>query len=231
MTLETPKQVRAMSWKGLLVAAILAVVVMASTINYSHKYIRELANQRGCVKNLKDLWSASMMYAQDYDGWMPIYRNSVGDSSPMKSLEPYSDLVGVSSPQDLRLSLDKYVKEDSSWFCSSHKCLQPREEAVVNDYQHSTYYFLFCKPGILRCDGLVEANLVTAKIPWAPEKSRTDGLIRSNLRVLKDRRDPSNFILIQDDPFAIKLPSGELISAHGKGKANSIYLDGHVETN
>ncbi len=221
--LETRKRPPGIAWKGVLVVAAILIVVIVASINYAFQYVRESANQRQCLANLKQLWSASMMYAQDYDGWMPVYRNS-------HSAQQYQDLVGFPAPEKLRSCLDKYVKDQAAWFCPSAMSISPRKDPGVPDYRYSTYIFRFCKPGILRSDGLVEANLVAVKVPWDPGKPRSDGRIKANRRWIESSGDPRKFHLIGDDPFCITLRNGKSVGPHRDGVFNNIYLDGHVES-
>lgn len=206
--METKKRSSGTSWKGLLVVAVVAIAIIVSIISYAFHGLRDSANQRQCLNNLRQLWSASMMYAQDYDGWMPIYRNSTDPD------QEFNVLKGSPSPARLRSSLDKYVKHESTWFCPS-AISAGRYTTATTNYQYSTYAFQFCKAGVLRSDGLDMANPGLKK--------------RQIAAMVKLIGEPHKYILIQDDPFSV-LWNREPGGPHRIGMTNCVYLDGHVRS-
>lgn len=205
--LKTQKKFSRIAWKGLLVVAVIAIAITAAVINEAIQNARESANQRQCLLNLKQLWSASMMYAQDYDGWMPIY---VNDTNPDRY---YNKTRGLPSPEKLHLSLDSYVKNKSAWFCPSDKSAGKHVTNRGCDHQFSSYKFLFLKPGMLRSDGLVKSNK----------------LIKARPAMIRAIGDPYDFVLIQDDPFSTILGEKRLYGPH-LGMRNAVYLDGHADS-
>ena len=202
--METKKQSFGKAWKGLLVVAIIAAVIAVTIFKDVLHNARETVNQRQCLNNLKELWSASMMYAQDHDGWMPIYIN---DSYPDDGHSSNLRVRGFSSPEKLRLSLDKYVRKESAWFCPSAMSASKYYEGTC-DYRYSTYSFLFRVPGVLRADRLVKA----------PQRIKDLGLDH-----------PSKVAIIGDDIEYLLPESGEYGGPHRAGSPNAIFLDGHAE--
>jgi len=194
--LETRRQSTWIAWKGMVVAALVAIAVTVAIFNYTFRYLRDSANQRRCLSNLKALWSASMMYAQDYDGWMPMYTNCA-----------YPGSGEFASPQKLRSSLDKYVREKSAWFCPGAMSARKYYDGEC-DYRYSTYVFGFRKPGELRADRLVEAAPRVRKPGW--DQPRKVGLIADDGHYSLDR-------------------FGRAHTPHWAG-FNIIFLDGHIET-
>lgn len=169
---------------------------------------RENGRQRQCLKNLRQLWSASMMYAQDYDGWMPIYRN---DDRPVGKEGVDSDIRGFPSPQRLRASVQPYVKDDSIWFCPSDRRAGKHVTQGSVDHQYSSYYYGFLKPGLLRRDGVVLHNVPKRKVA----SMQTTGT-------------PQRLPLIMDDPSATTLLGRDRMYGIHLGMQNVIFLDGHA---
>ena len=199
--METAKQPsRGRKWKGLLVVTVLVVVITGVTIKDALQSARESANQRQCLSNLKELWSASMMYAQDYGGWMPVYTNS-NDPSGRGNV-----LKGFSSPEKLHSSLSKYVKNQSAWFCRS-ALSAGKDTGVGFDCRYSNYDFHFCKPGVLRSDGPHNVSSMVMRLAGKP----------------------SLYALIMDQRRFLTRVGGKSGGPHPDGVMNVIYLDGHID--
>jgi len=182
-----------------LVVAVIIAAVMGLAIKDAFRYARESANQRKCLSNLRVLWSASMMYAQDYDGWLPVYVNS-RDRSGRGNL-----LKGFPSPEKLHSCLSRYVRDQSAWFCPGALSAPKREYAdSAFDPRYSNYDFHFCKPGTLRSDGL---HAVPPRVT---------------------RRKPNLYALIMDEHHFLTRAGGKQGGPHPDGVINVVYLDGHL---
>lgn len=204
MIARIEKKAGGVTWKGRLAVAVVVVVVLIGSVNYVVRNYRDSADQRRCMDNLRQLWSASMMYAQDHDGWMPIYTNNKRTGK----IDPRI-MIGFPSPEKLRASMDKYVTNDAVWFCRS--ALSAERYEGYCDHQYSTYKFNFCKPGSLRADGLVQGKV-------KPQAFSLHG-------------KPEKYPLVHDDgdyhaSSLVERPAGP----HQGGVMNCIYLDGHIES-
>lgn len=167
----------------------------------------EIARQRQCLNNLRQLWSASMMYAQDYDGWMPIYKN---DNRPIQK-DYGSDIQAFPSPPKLRSSLGPYIKDTSIWFCPSDKDAGKHVTSGSADHQYSSYVYHFLEPGLLRSDGVVLSHVPKR---W--------------MNYMKASGSPYRYTLIQDDdPATSFLGTARMHGVH-LGRDNLIRLDGHT---
>jgi len=144
----------ATSGSRLRVVLISVLVIVCLTVLFGASLMRilqrpgERERQRLCMSNLKQLWSASIMYAEENDGWMPVYTNSRGEPSRQET-------IGFRSPEKLHASLSKYVKNTSAWFCPSDRDAGTNKVEYHVCHLYSSYGFSFCKPGILRADGLL----------------------------------------------------------------------------
>lgn len=190
------------SRKGLLLVVILMIAVIATISKDAIRSARDLANQRQCMKNLRELWVASTMYAQDYGGWMPVYTSS---RVPSRKGDP---LNGVSSPDKLYSSLGKYVSNQSVWFCPAGLSAdKDRYADRLYDYRYTNYDFHFCKPGVVRTDGLHNIS---------PDVMRIVG------------NSPNRWALIMDQSHFVTRAGGQSGGPHPDGTKNVIYLDGHT---
>lgn len=147
--METMNQ---MSGSKLRIVVIFGLIIVCLAVLFGPALIGilqrpgERERQRLCMSNIKQLWSASMMYAEDNGGWMPIYTNDRGEPSRQET-------VGFRSPEKLHASLSKYVKNTPAWFCPSDKYAGTNKVENGVCHLYSSYGFWFCKPGILRVDG------------------------------------------------------------------------------
>lgn len=171
---------------------------------------REVARQKHCLDNLRQLWSASMMYARDYDGWMPIYRN---DNHHTPKQHAGSDIWAFPAPPKLRSSLGPYIRDSSIWFCPSDKDAGKNTTKGSADHQYSSYVYHFLAPGLLRSDGVV-----LSRVP----KRWTGSMTASG--------SPYRYTLIQDDDSASRFLGMGALRMHGihLGRDNLIRLDGHA---
>lgn len=180
---------------------VLAAIVGAILLSYLR--IAQRRQQVECMGHLKELWTASMMYAKDHDGWLPPYINA-------RSRPPgATDYVGFASPEKLHSSLSKYVRTPSAWFCPSDR-YAGQENGPKYDlgtcHVYSSYVFSFGKPGRIRSSGVV-------------------GLRSKNPRML-ELGTPAHYPLIRD--FRLFKPFSPPLGPHYDGIYNTIYLDGHL---
>lgn len=154
------------TYSNLRVIVICMIVILISAIIIGPLFRRmESERQQQCLSNLRQLWLASMAYAKDNDGWMPIYINENPGHSIGSSL-----YRGIESPEELRTSLAGYMKNESAWFCPSDRYAGERTDIGGTWHVTSSYTFAFCKPGVLRSSGLVKGHQSTIKDIGRPSK-------------------------------------------------------------
>ena len=85
-----------------LLVVIAIIAILAAILFPVFAKAREKARQAGCVSNLKQWALAFQMYAQDYDGCIPPFYDSV-------------------APHYWSFKIFPYVKSKDMWFCPSVK--------------------------------------------------------------------------------------------------------------
>lgn len=190
-----------LTWKSRLVLAILGIAVVLGIINYGG----ERGKQRQCLDNLRQLWSASMTYANDYDGWLPIYINAKLDKEADRYRVGHTIFRGIESPESLCAVLSPYTSKESAWFCPFDE--HAGKQTGIGGIWHATssYEFMFCQPSVLHSTGLRKG-------------------VSKN--VMKEVGTPNKYVLISD--YLLRTDQAWR-GSHPGGKANMIYLDGHIE--
>jgi prepilin-type N-terminal cleavage/methylation domain-containing protein len=105
-----------------LLVVIAIIAILAAILFPVFARARENARKISCVSNLKQLGTAVIMYAQDYDEYLP--NNHSGKRDTML----WNDLSGSGL-------LDPYLKNKQVWFCPSD---MPRT------YKNQTYDYSYC---------------------------------------------------------------------------------------
>src|SRR5215208_4655592 len=108
-----------------LLVVIAIIAILAAILFPVFAQAREKARQASCLSNLKQLGTAVLMYAQDYDERLP--------NSGRKMPELWSDLAG----SGIR---DPYVKNKQIWWCPSKPTkLPPEYKNQIYDYSYCLY--------------------------------------------------------------------------------------------
>lgn len=207
--MDTSKRTVSNRTRGIVISAIVVTalaIVIAPLLNIQPRSPQEMARKRLCVSNLKALWRASMMYAQDNGGWMPAYSNLRSDEKPNGPTD------GAPSREKLHSALSRYVKSQSVWFCLSDRAAGEDISTLDANHLYSSYVFFFGKPRMLRSSG-VDASAMKYLPPDEADQAGS----------------PKKWLLIRDCFF--RYTGGDMEDANGShlGGNNYIYLDGHTE--
>jgi len=72
-----------------LLVVIAIIAILAAILFPVFARAREKARQTSCLSNLKQIGTATLMYAQDYDETMPRYQHSVINITAQTLVQPY----------------------------------------------------------------------------------------------------------------------------------------------
>ena len=104
-----------------LLVVIAIIAILAAILVPVFAQARAKARQASCLSNEKQIGTALMMYAQDYDEVMPGYR--FGESNTNQA-NPYWNDPNVGSQSDRNIFINQvlfpYTKNDDIWKCSSN---------------------------------------------------------------------------------------------------------------
>jgi prepilin-type N-terminal cleavage/methylation domain-containing protein/prepilin-type processing-associated H-X9-DG protein len=104
-----------------LLVVIAIIAILAAILFPVFAQARAKARQAACLSNTKQIGTALMMYAQDYDEVMPGYR--FGESSTPQ-MNPYWNNPNVGAQSDRNIFINQllfpYTKNDDIWKCSSN---------------------------------------------------------------------------------------------------------------
>jgi prepilin-type N-terminal cleavage/methylation domain-containing protein/prepilin-type processing-associated H-X9-DG protein len=129
----------------LIVMAVIAIIAGITFPVLSR--MKEKGRQSTCVSNIRQLWMASAMYAQEYGGVFPPYMNST-DPGFNKGIHGYP------RPDLLHSVLMPYVGQGRVWYCPSDPYAGQVLEFADTFHQYSSYYYNFLKNGDLSLDGI-----------------------------------------------------------------------------
>lgn len=108
--------------------------------------------QSSCSSNLHQLGVASLLYAEDWDGYFPLYINvSQGIYCGEKG---FASQPQACSPSLLHQALTPYVKSSTIWFCPSDQFAGMNVNVWYVNHFYSSYGFNFGKGSALTTDGL-----------------------------------------------------------------------------
>jgi len=148
-----------------LLVVIAIIAILAAILFPVFARARENARKITCISNLKQLGTAVLMYAQDYDEYLP--NNFAGKKDTML----WNDLSGSGL-------LDPYLKNKKVWFCPSD---------TPPTYKNQTYDYSYCLynntadvnkhayPSTMESHSLAEAEsslLGSHRVPWQPALCR-----------------------------------------------------------
>jgi prepilin-type processing-associated H-X9-DG protein len=157
------------------------------------------------LSNVRQLGNASLLYAQDNDGYFPPFRNvSPGDDCETT----YSSTSGICAPSLLYASLNSYVRSKPVWFCPSDPVAGQDVDRWQVNHLYSSYFFNNRRELHLRDDGY-----------WTGRR----------------KIEPSEYGLISDANYGYILPppppnvEQPTPGAEHFGGINTFFLDGHAK--
>ena len=196
----------------LVVVAIIAI--LAAMLLPALSQARERARQAVCINNMKQIGLALMMYTEDYGGWLlpakvpyPLYTNGA------PSARPWIELLGKFGPYSI-LDYGVYIAAPgSSYWSSAKKAIYcPSEKRRNFTYTH--YAINLWLVGI--CQGDYSESPTY------------------RYRKLSRVYNPSVAIWVTDNArtsdFSINYTDPTYIAFRHSGRANFLYVDGHVES-
>jgi prepilin-type N-terminal cleavage/methylation domain-containing protein/prepilin-type processing-associated H-X9-DG protein len=189
-----------------LLVVIAIIAILAAILFPVFAQARAKAHQAACLSNEKQIGTAIMMYAQDYDERMPLCHSwGLGWSPGVK--ERY--IQHLTAP---------YVKNEHIWFCPGvgpDRSLAALESPIKTYRQNGTTYIW---------------NHRTEKVPYGPLKGRPEVTV-SGLAVSAIPR-PAEAPVLWDMPYwnslCDKWKFEGLQAPHAKG-VNATYADGHAK--
>ena len=103
-----------------LLVVIAIIAILAAILFPVFAQAREKARQASCLSNTKQMGTAMMMYAQDYDETLVPYRVQTTSGA---NLNPYAADANVEAnakkPIFFNQLLNPYIKNDGIWKCPS----------------------------------------------------------------------------------------------------------------
>ena len=138
-----------------LLVVIAIIAILASILFPVFARAREKARETNCLSNLKQLGTALMMYATDYDEFLPIAWEYTVAPDPMP------DPAVTFGRPGLRDVLEPYVKNSQVYQCRSDKDGMFREQGTSYSY---AYGFL--------CPDVVFGNPEPIDFPWRTEPTK-----------------------------------------------------------
>lgn len=120
-----------------LIVVIAIITALAAIIFPVYFKSREKAKQSTCLSNLRQLGMASLMYAQDHDGFFPPYINRLDftDTHPLGEGYCRADL--------LYSALKSYVGDSKVWFCPSDSYAGRAIEYHGVFHEYTSYKYCF----------------------------------------------------------------------------------------
>ncbi len=206
-----------------LLVVVSLIILLAALILSVFFRVREKGRQVACASNLRQLWMAFHLYAQDHDELLPPYRtvafNNVFPPEPwIKGCAESSDgsHVGtIYAPALLVMVIKPYTKNDSIWFCPSDPYAQMGVYYWCVPHKFTSYFINIRSPMRLSISGYrlgLAEFMEPSQFPLASDP---------NLRNPETAAPPP----MNEDERQIWSPSG----GHHFGGWNTLYLDGHVK--
>ena len=104
-----------------LLVVIAIIAILAAILFPVFSQAREAARRTTCLNNSKQIGTALMMYAQDYDEILPGYRFGEGSTPQMN---PHWEHPAVGNQSDRNIFVNQllfpYTKNDGIWKCPSN---------------------------------------------------------------------------------------------------------------
>src|SRR5579871_2128918 len=114
-----------------LLVVIAIIAILAAILFPVFARARESARKITCISNLRQLGTAVLMYAQDYDEYLP--NNFAGKKDTML----WNDLSGSGI-------VDPYLKNKKVWFCPSDGPHVYPGQTTPHTYLNQTYDYSYC---------------------------------------------------------------------------------------
>lgn len=102
-----------------LLVVIAIIAILAALLFPAYLVAREHARQTACLSNLSQLGRAIALYADDYDGCLPIARTWIDTTTPYGNWCGSLEVNGICEP--MKGQLQPYVKNVSIFLCPSDK--------------------------------------------------------------------------------------------------------------
>ena len=198
-----------------LLIVIGIIALLAGIIYPVIQRARSKARQIECLSNLKQLGMASLVYAQDFDGYLPPF---VNEWPGINCMSHRDGTAGWCEPLMLHEALTPYVKNKAVWFCPNDPYAGMDIDMWGVTHLYSSYSFNFRRSPFLSTQGWVWTHPITQ------DTAQWD----INLHT------PSGFPLIQDSHnMNPSSPSGRILpltpGCNHFGGINICYLDGHAK--
>lgn len=187
-----------------LLVAIAIIMLLAGIAFPILGGMREKGRQTACASNLHQLYLACRMYAEDYDGYLPIYSNRILRDDPM-----WDHRVGGPYPAAdvLHSILTPYAQHRRVWYCPSDPIAGQDVTKWGVYHLYSSYCFWF------RTDPPVSISTPVRLTTGQDQEPDSYELIReTNTSIAQNRRS---------DP---EYGAG----CEHFGFMNTVYLDGHM---
>jgi len=185
-----------------LLVVMVIIIILTGIVMGIISRTKADARKAVCLSNLKQLGEAELIYAQDYDGYLPSFCNTLpghnNDCIVAVDLAP-----SYCSPKNLRMTLQPYIHNGSIWFCPSDLVAGQSVEKFGVYHRYSSYYFN---------NFWVRSNIIV-------------------IRSIYDF-PPSKMCIISDPFSTIKNNYHDCPLRPGEGHMggiNTCYLDGHVK--
>ncbi len=146
LKLEKDQLKRAFTLIELLVVIVI-IALLAGLLMAVFSRARAKARQSECLSNLRQLGSASLLYAQDFRQAFSSVHKPSSYSPPV----PYG--IGAPAPEILYSSLSPCVKNKSVWFCLDDPYSEKDMEKWGVNHLHSSYVLRFLKNPFLTTQG------------------------------------------------------------------------------
>lgn len=187
----------------LLLVTVIVTILMALLLAL-YGPARSRARQSQCAHHLYQLGLASLMYAQDHDGFFPPYRNT----SPGRDCDlTETPTSGECAPSLLRAALAPFVHEDAIWYCPSDPVARRGVDRWRINHANSSYAYNARRGMAVREDGVQ---------------------LRAKTSVL--RIEPVDYAWVYDanTEYRSAPPRMRQEGCEHNGGVNTWYLDGHV---
>jgi prepilin-type processing-associated H-X9-DG protein len=177
---------------------------------------RGRAQATTCATNLKNLYQAFAMYAQDNDGRLPPYQNQIGIS------------VGCDSPscgghwtravpehgKELVSVLKPYTKSDGLWFCPADPFARTDSEEGHIKHRYASY----------------KAHPVLGKQAVIGDKATLEGYVSDPRINPKPVDDVAHMILLDENLWPYLTEDSFRPPYSHQMTFNYLYFDGHVKS-
>jgi len=109
-----------------LLVVIAIIAILASILFPVFARAREKAREASCISNEKQIGTALMMYASDYDEELPLAASATADGPP----------------GTLNTIIEPYVKNSQIWRCPSDKDKAWQTEGLSYDYGNGSFRYI-----------------------------------------------------------------------------------------